>query len=73
MIYDLNQIRKINKELQSELRSKQKSIDILEREKKIFQSIKNIEDQNTQKQLELEQKEFGKPNINKGTLDTINK
>ena len=44
LIYDLNQIRKINKEQQAELRNKQKIIDNLEREKKAIVATKVVEE-----------------------------
>ena len=42
--------------MQSELRNKQKIIENLEREKKMIQSIKVVEEHEKQKMYELEQK-----------------
>ncbi len=38
----------------------------------MLQSVKVVEEQEKQKQLELEQKEFGKVNIVKGALENVN-
>ena len=57
--------------MQSELRNKQKTIENLEREKKMLQSIKAVEEHEKQKTYELQQKQFGKANIAKVGLETI--